>query len=89
MLQRRIGLAAVQDFQARIIPLLEVIWVDSIWHGRAMHRLFMSRAPDLSLVDCLSFEIIEAKALPLAFAFDKHFQAEGVSTVAPDEPLPR
>jgi hypothetical protein len=29
LLQRRIGLAAVQDFQTKIVPLLEFIGVDS------------------------------------------------------------
>lgn len=86
LLQRRIGLAAVRDFHAKIVPLLELIWVDDGWHSRAMYRLLMSGARDLSLVDCLSFEIIEAKALPYAFAFDKHFQTEGIPTVAPDVP---
>ena len=83
LLQRRIGLAAVGDFQAKIMPLLEIVWVDSGWHHRAMQRLLMSGSRDLSLVDCLSFEIVEAKALPCAFAFDKHFEAEGIPGVVP------
>lgn len=28
LLQRRIGLEAVQDFNARIVPLIEILWVD-------------------------------------------------------------
>jgi len=28
LLQRRIGLAAVHDFYAKIIPLIEILWVD-------------------------------------------------------------
>ena len=31
LLQRRIGLAPVHDFNAKILPLLEVIWVDDKW----------------------------------------------------------
>lgn len=85
LLQRRIGVAAVRDFHAKIAPLLEIIWVDGAWHARAMHRLLMSGARDLSLVDCMSFEIIEAKALTYAFAFDKHFRAEGIPIVAPTD----
>lgn len=84
LLQRRIGLAAVQDFQTKIVPLLEFIWVDSAWHTRAMHRLLISGQRDLSLVDCLSFEIIEVKEIPFAFAFDNHFQAQGIQIVTPD-----
>jgi len=84
LLQHRIGLAAVQDFQTKIVPLLELIWVDSAWHTRAMHRLLISGRRNLSLVDCLSFEIIEVKEISFAFAFDKHFHAQGIQIVTPD-----
>jgi predicted nucleic acid-binding protein len=79
-----IGLAAVQDFHAKIVPLLEFIWVDSTLHDRAMQRLLMSRRRDLSLVDCLSLEIIELKEIQFALAFDKHFQEHGIQSVTPD-----
>ena len=56
LLQRRVGSLAVSDFQLKIFPLLEVVWVDEEWHGRAMQRL-AREGKKLSLVDCLSFEI--------------------------------
>ncbi|MGH8584040.1 MAG: hypothetical protein ACREWG_14930, partial [Gammaproteobacteria bacterium] len=48
--------------------ILEVICVDSTWHRRTVHRLFMSRARDLSLVDRLSFAIIEASDRPREYS---------------------
>ena len=81
LLQRRIGLLAVQDFQTRIAPLLEFVWVDTNWHDRAMQRLVMSNRRDLSLVACLSFVIIEVQEIKLAFAFDKHFEEQGIKTI--------
>jgi predicted nucleic acid-binding protein len=74
LLQRRIGLAPVHDFNAKILPLLEVIWIDAEWHGRAMQRLLAQDRRDLSLVDCVSFEIMEAREIKEAFAFDRHFE---------------
>lgn len=73
-LSAAISFAAVQDFQTKIVPLLELIGVDSAWYTRAMHRLLISGQRGLSLVDCLSLEIIEVKEIPFAFAFDNHFQ---------------
>jgi len=40
LLDRRIGLSSVADFQAKIVPLLEIVWVDAEWHARALQRLF-------------------------------------------------
>jgi uncharacterized protein len=77
LLHRRIGLAAVQDFHAKIFPLLEVIWVDDHWHQKAMQRFFSQKSRDVGLVDCLSFEIMDSLEIDLAFAFDRHFEENG------------
>ncbi len=81
LLQRRIGLDAVQDFHARIVPLLDVLWVNAEWYARALQWLSLQGKRDLSLVDCLSFEIMEARAVTLAYAYDKHFEENGFATV--------
>ena len=77
LLQRRIGLAPVHDFNAKILPLLEVVWIDAEWHGRAMQRLLAQDKRGLSLVDCVSFEIMEAREIKEAFTFDRHFEENG------------
>jgi predicted nucleic acid-binding protein len=86
LLQRRVSLAAVSDFQMKIQPLIDVIWVDEGWHARAMRRLLAEDDQSLSLVDCLSFEIMEAKALDTAFAYDSHFDEQGF-VLAADGPV--
>jgi predicted nucleic acid-binding protein len=73
---------AVADFQAKIQPLLETIWVDSEWHARGMQRLFAGWKKDVSLVDCLSFEIMETRDLQTAIAFDRHFEENGFTLAA-------
>ena len=82
LLQRRVGLAAVHDFQSKIIPLLEIIWVDNGWYNRAIQRLFALNQRSLSLADCLSFEIMESREITCAFAFDKHFPENGFTIAA-------
>ena len=82
LLQRRIGLASVHDFNAKILPLLEVVWIDAEWHGRAMHRLLAQDGRGLSLVDCVSFEIMEAREIKEAFTFGRHFEENGFKTAA-------
>jgi predicted nucleic acid-binding protein len=82
LLHRRIGIAAVADFQAKIVPLLEIVWVDAEWHARALQRLFALGRKDVSLVDCLSFEVMEARNLRTVFSFDKHFEERGFSLAA-------
>ncbi|MBW2368988.1 MAG: PIN domain-containing protein [Deltaproteobacteria bacterium] len=77
LLQRRIGMAPVHDFTSKILPLLEVLWVDEPWYQRAIQRLFTRNNRDVSLVDCLSFEIMDTREIDYAFAFDKHFEENG------------
>jgi predicted nucleic acid-binding protein len=82
LLQRRIGLAPVRDFNTKILPLLEVIWVNDKWYTRAMQRLFAQNNQDVSLVDCLSFEIMDSLEIECAFAFDRHFEENGFTIAA-------
>ena len=87
MLQRRIGLDAIQDFNARIIPLLEIVWVNAEWYGRAIQRLSSQRKRDISLVDCLSFEIMEARTITLAYSYDRHFEENGFTIASFDKDI--
>lgn len=82
LLQRRIGLAPVNDFNAKILPLLEIVWVDDKWYAKAAQRLLAQNNRDISLVDCLSFEIMENLRIECAFAFDRHFEENGFTAAA-------
>lgn len=82
LLQRRIGLAPVHDFNAKILPLLEIVWADAEWHGRALQRLLAQNRRNVSLVDCLSFEIMEAREITEAYTFDQHFVDNGFTIAA-------
>ena len=82
LLQRRVGLDSVRHFNAKILPLLEVAWVNADWHNRAMQRLLTQNRKNLSLVDCLSFEIMEAREITEAYTFDRHFEEHGFKIAA-------
>ncbi len=84
LLQRRVGMAAVLDFKNKIMPLLDVVWVDADWHEKALNRLFTFNRKKISLVDCLSFVIMEAREIETAFSFDEHFKENGFSLAEVD-----
>jgi predicted nucleic acid-binding protein len=85
LLRRRIGLEAVQDFNNRIIPLLEILWVNEDWYRRGFQKLQSVKNKNISLVDCISFEIMEARSLSIAFTYDKHFKENGFSIASFDK----
>jgi len=82
LLQNRISLEAVQDFTNKIYPLLEIVWIDEALYSRSVQRLIFLKDRKISLVDCLSFEIMEAQEITHAFTFDKHFEDQGFAIAA-------
>ncbi len=82
LLQRRVSLEAVWDFNHKIMPILDVVWADEKWHARALRRLHAERNRSVSLTDCLSFEIMEAREITTAFTFDNHFPERGFTMAA-------
>jgi len=77
LLDRRLGREAVLDFRESFAPLVRVIWVDGELHERGLDRLGKS-SHSLSLVDAVSFETIREYRILEAFAFDRHFEREGL-----------
>jgi predicted nucleic acid-binding protein len=78
LLDRRLDRDAVRDFRASLAPLIRVIWVDGTLHERGLDRLETS-SRSLSLVDAVSFEVIRRHRIVEAFAFDRHFDREGLT----------
>ena len=82
LLQRRVSLEAVWDFDRRIMPILDVVWADERRHAQAMQRLHAERSRSVCLTDCLSFEIMEGRGIKTAFTFDSHFTERGFEIAA-------
>jgi predicted nucleic acid-binding protein len=77
LLQHRIGLRPVRDFDERILPLMTVCWVSGDLHRRGMRRLLREDKRTLSLTDCVSFEFMESEGLRDVFSLDRHFAEAG------------
>lgn len=77
LLQKRLGLAKVQDFLDNLLPLVLVEWVDEETHQAAVERLLSANRRKLSLVDCSAFETMRRAGVETVFTFDEHFGGEG------------
>ena len=81
ILQHRMGLDAVRVFHHDIYPVLTTEWVRDEWHEKGMGSVLAARRRGLSLVDCVSFEVMRQRGLRSVFAFDKHFEEQGFDTI--------
>ena len=83
ILQNRIGIDAVQAFNHAIYPLLDIIWIDKHLHDNGVSSVLIAGRKKLSLVDCISFNVMRQRDLQSVFTFDKHFSQQGFQTVQP------
>lgn len=77
LLQRRSGTAAVRTYYETMAPALRITWVDEASHRRAEQALLTAQRRYLSLVDCVSFDVMRQAGIQTAFAFDEHFVEHG------------
>ena len=77
LVQRRLGMDAVETLSTVVTPVLNVHWVDEAVHGRAVTAALAARRRKLSLVDCVSFDIMRRLGVERCFAFDAHFEEQG------------
>ena len=83
LLQHRIGLEPVRDLVARIVPLLDVRWVDADLHQRGLERLFRIDKRRVSLVDAVSFTVMDVEGGEDVLGLDTDFATEGFRVVPP------
>lgn len=77
LVQRRLGITAVQDLQKYVFSAVEVQWIDKNLHQAALSALLVANRRQLSLVDCTSFEVCRRFGINNIFAFDEHFVEQG------------
>lgn len=82
---RRLGLDAVRVFERDVVPVLRLVWVTREIHEAAAGAHLVAARRTLSLVDCVSFEVMRRTGVLTAFAFDRHFRQYGYETI-PAEP---
>jgi predicted nucleic acid-binding protein len=77
LVRARLGAAASARFHAELVPVLDVEWVSAELHDVALSSLRTAGRRDLSLVDCVSFEVMRRRQVDTAFAFDDDFVTAG------------
>ena len=83
LLQTRVGFAAARAFERDFRPRLDVAWVDEGLYDKGIRRWLLRGSRAVSLVDCLSFVLMEETGVLHALAFDKHFEQEGFTLLTP------
>jgi predicted nucleic acid-binding protein len=81
LIQNRLGIEAVRGFQEDIIPLANIEWVNAETHKSGVSALLAASKRRLSLVDCISFEVMRNLAIKTIFAFDPHFAEQGFQCI--------
>jgi predicted nucleic acid-binding protein len=81
LVSRRLGVEAVRVFESDIGPILRVEWVTRDIHSAAVGALLVAAHRTLSLVDCVSFEVMRKTGIGTAFAFDRHFREYGYQLI--------
>jgi predicted nucleic acid-binding protein len=77
LIQHRLGIEAVRGFQNDILPLVNIEFVAAELHRSGVSALLSASRRNLSLVDCVSFEMMRTLEIRTAFAFDPHFKEQG------------
>jgi predicted nucleic acid-binding protein len=81
IIQNRLGLEKVRDFQEKILPLIEIEWIDESQHAAIVNRVLTTNRRRVSLVDCSAFETMRARGIETVFTFDEHFRDEGFTVI--------
>jgi len=77
LMQSRLGLEAVRGFQEDILPLIAIEFVSPEVHRSGTAALLSASGRSLSLVDCISFELMRSSGIKSVFTFDHHFKEQG------------
>jgi len=81
LVQHRLGMEAVRILQEDVVPMLHVEWVTEDTHAAGAAALLTAARRQLSLVDCVSFEVMRRLGIKTAFTFDDHFAEQGFEQV--------
>ena len=86
LVQSRLGLPAVRVLAQDVVPIFEIEWVDSALHQAAVAALLTASRRELSLVDCISFEVMRRRGIARALALDADFADQGFELLPPRGP---
>jgi len=81
LVQSRLGLKAAQTLAQDITPAFSIHWVEQAEHEAAVAAVLAGGKRRLSLVDCVSFEVMRRQGIRRSFAFDTHFKEQGFDCI--------
>ena len=81
LIQRRLGMEAIRDFQKEVLPSIKIVWLGLEEHKHIVARLISDNRRNLSFVDCSSFETLERLGIKRVFTFDRHFREQGFDII--------
>jgi predicted nucleic acid-binding protein len=81
LIQNRLGMEAVRAFHQDVLPVIRLEWVNGATHQGGVTALLTVAQRQLSLVDCVSFELMRRLGIRRAFAFDEHFAEQGFDII--------
>jgi predicted nucleic acid-binding protein len=84
LVQHRLGVGALRTLHEDIIPLLTTEWVTESRHAAGVSAVLTAARKRLSLVDCVSFQVMREIGLREAFSFDAHFAEQGFEVTSGD-----
>jgi predicted nucleic acid-binding protein len=82
LVRRRLGSAAVADLTDRMLPIIDVVWVDAELYAISLEAARAAGWRE-SLVDHMSFAVMRRSGLELAFTYDSDFERAGFRFVPP------
>lgn len=77
LVQRRLGMEALRELHDGLLATLRLEWVDEALHTRAVTAMLAAGRRGVSLVDWTSFELMKARGIRHALAFDSDFEQRG------------
>lgn len=78
LVQNRLGWNALDEFLDVMLPMCHVEFVDSTLLALGVARCRQARHRQLSLTDCISFEVIQRQRITEAIASDAQFSRERI-----------
>jgi predicted nucleic acid-binding protein len=81
LIQKRLGLEKVRDFQTKILALLQIEWVDEAQNITAIETVLQAHRRKLSLIDCSAFQTMNSRGINTVFTFDDHFREQGFNVI--------
>ncbi len=81
LVQHRLGVAGVRSFREELSPPLQIHWIDQAQHQAAVEAVVAADKRKLSVVDCVSFQVMRQLGVHTVFCFDEHFREQGFEVI--------